>query len=107
MKGKERDVSKAQLPRGRQPPKRIDRGQSDANFPRTEQDYYRSIYFEALDLLGSGIKSRIDKPEYKNHTNLEKLLHKTTSGDDFSSELRLSICSVNGSDANRELILET
>lgn len=77
LKGKELDVSKAQLPRRRQPPKRVDGGQSDANFPRTEQDYYRSIYFEALDLLGSGIKSIIDKPGYKNNTNHEKLLLKT------------------------------
>ena len=53
------------------------RTMSDANFPRTEQDYYRSIYFEALDLLGSGIKSIIDKPGYKNYTNHEKLLLKT------------------------------
>lgn len=107
MKGKELDVSKAQLPRRRQPPKRVDGGQSDLNFPRTEQDYYRSIYFEALDLLRSGIKSIIDKPGYKNYTNHEKLLLKTASGDDFSSELRLSICNVNGSDINRVLILET
>ena len=62
---------------------------------------------EALDLLGSGIKSIIDKPGYKNYTNHEKLLLKTASGDDFSSELRLSICNVNGSDINRVLILET
>ena len=63
-----------------------------------------------MDPLGSGIKSRIDhdKPGYENHTNLEKLLLKTASGDDFSSDLRLSICNVDGSDINRaELILET
>ena len=46
LKGKELDNSKLQLPRMRQLSKRVDRGQSDAHFPRTEQDYYRSIYFQ-------------------------------------------------------------
>ena len=39
--------------------KHIDGGQSDAHFPRTEQDYNRCIYFEALDLLVNGMKSRL------------------------------------------------
>ena len=39
--------------------KHIDGGQSDAHFPGTEQDYNRCIYFEALDLLVNGMKSRL------------------------------------------------
>ena len=37
----------------------VDWGQSDAHFPRTEQYYYRCIYFEALDLIVNGIQSRL------------------------------------------------
>ena len=39
--------------------KHIDGGQCDAHFPETEQDYNRCIYFEALDLLVNGMKSRL------------------------------------------------
>ena len=34
-------------------------GQSDAHFPRTEQYYYRCIYFEALDLIVNGVQPRL------------------------------------------------
>ena len=37
----------------------VDWGQSDAHFPRTEQYYYRCIYFEALDLIVNGVQSRL------------------------------------------------
>ena len=39
--------------------KHIDGGQSDTHFPGTEQDDNRFIYFEALDLLVNGMKSRL------------------------------------------------
>ena len=39
--------------------KRTDGGQSVTNFPGSEKDYNRCIYFEALDLLVNGIKSRL------------------------------------------------
>ena len=39
--------------------KHIDGGQSDTHFPGTEQDDNRCIYFEALDLLVNGMKSRL------------------------------------------------
>ena len=37
----------------------VDSGQSDAHFPRTAQNYYRCIYFEALDFIVNEIQSRL------------------------------------------------
>ena len=39
----------------------------------------RCIYFEALELLVNGLKSRFDQPGYKIYTNLENLLFKVYS----------------------------
>ena len=102
VKGKALDISKPQLPRRKQPLKHLDGGQN-AYYPKTEQEYYRRVYFEALDLLLNGIKTRFDQPGYRIYTNLENLLLKAASGVDFSSELS-SICSFYGSDINRELL---
>ena len=41
VKGKALDVSKPQLPRRKKPPNTYN--------PKTEQEYYRCVYFEALD----------------------------------------------------------
>lgn len=102
VKGKALDISKPQLPRRKQPPKRLDGGQN-TYYPTTEQEYYRHVYFEALDLLLNKIKTRFDQPGYGIYTNLENLLLKAASEVDFSSELS-SICSFYGSDINRELL---
>ena len=40
------------LPRQRKTPRRLDDGASSSyNFPATSEDYYRQIYFEAIDLI--------------------------------------------------------
>ena len=53
-----------------------------------------------------GIKSRFDQRTtgHKISTNLENLLPKTASGDDFSNDWLLSVCNFYGSDINRELL---
>lgn len=86
IKGKEVVVSKPQLPRRKQLPKRQDGGGSNICFTKTEQEYYKCIYFEALDLLVNRIRSRFDQPEYGIYTNLEKVC--------FSRQLEESISQV-------------
>ena len=102
MKGQELNISEPKLPRRKQPPKRLDEGQSP-HFPKTEMEYFRGIYLDALDLLLNGIKTRFDQPGYGIYSNLESLLLKAASGCDFTSELS-SVCSIYGSDINRELL---
>ena len=102
MKGRELDISEPKLPRRKQPPKRLDEGQSP-HFPKTEMEYFRGIYLDALDLLLNGIKTRFDQPGYGIYSNLESLLLKAASGCDFTSELS-SVCSFFGSDINRDLL---
>ena len=45
------------------------------------------MYFEAIDLVTSGIKNRFDQPGYAIYQNLEALLLKEANKEDYSSEL--------------------
>ena len=39
------------LPRGTRASKRVEIGTEEPTYPVTAQDYYRRIYFEAIDLM--------------------------------------------------------
>jgi len=47
---------------------------SDGHHPATPEDNYRSIYFEAIDILTSSIKSRFDQPSFRVFLKLERYL---------------------------------
>jgi len=46
----------------------------EAHHPATPEDYYQSIYFEAIDILNSSIKSRFDQPSFQVFFKLERYL---------------------------------
>ena len=50
--------------------------QSDCTTSATPEDYYRAIYFEALDTVVNCIKDRFDQEGYKIYSKLELLLLK-------------------------------
>lgn len=97
---KDLGVNEAALPRRKTPPKRIDDGASAGYQPLTVLDHYRKIYFEALDLAINCIKDRMDQPGYRLYVNLENLLLKTVSGQNYETELD-SVCNFYVSDINR------
>ena len=80
-------VNPPALPRKRRVPQRLEIGTSEGYHPSSLKDHYRTIYYEALDLVVEGIKDRFDPPGYQIYQNLEDLLLKACRGQDFEAEL--------------------
>ena len=78
---------KPTLPRRRSAPARVESGKAPPEFPKTAKDRYRSIYYEAVDLIVTFIKDRFDQDDYKMYANCEQLLLKAATGDDYKNEL--------------------
>ena len=57
---KENNVEDPKLPRNRKRPVRYEDGNAEAEFHSTPKDYYRQIYYEALDLIVQSIKDRFE-----------------------------------------------
>ena len=99
------NVESPVLPRKRKAPKRIEIGDGDGYHTDNIEDYYGVQYFEAIDLVLTGIKDRFDQPGYATYSNLESLLLKAANQSDYSNELE-QIVSFYGDDLDKE-ILET
>ena len=76
------------LARKRKTPKRFEVGEGDGYHSPTVQDYFRMIYYEALDLTVSSIQERFNQPGYAIYSNLESLLLKAAKQEDYSCELK-------------------
>ena len=92
----ELDVEKPALPRRRKAPRRLDDG-SAPSFPSTMLEYYRALYFEALDLITSCISDRFEQPGYKTYAKVQTLLLKAAKSLDYQEELHF-VLSFYGSD---------
>lgn len=55
------------------------------NHPLTVEDYYRPMYFEALDLAICSIENRFDQPGYRVYQNLEQLLILAANKGEYSA----------------------
>ena len=84
----ELDVDEPALPRQRKRPRKYEDGTGEAHFSENVKDFFRRIYFEALDLVISGINSRFDQPGYKIYSKLENLL---TNNEEYEDEYQLII----------------
>ena len=67
------------LPRKRKAPKHLEVGSAEGYHSASVQEYYRQLYFEALDLVITGITDRFDQPGYVIYKNLEGLLVKAAN----------------------------
>ena len=85
-KGKELQVSDPSLPRQRRIPRRLDEGSSEHEYPATPKDYFRRIYFEALDLIINCITDRFDQPGFRVYRNIEQLILKAAKNEDYGEE---------------------
>ena len=81
------DVSETELPRKRRAPARFEVGQGAPSFPKTSEELYRRVYFEALDLILASTTQRFDQPSFKAYMNLENLLLGAVNSSDNSSEI--------------------
>lgn len=80
------DVSDPVLPRQRKRPRRYEDGEEGYS-PENVEDFYRPIFFEALDLVIGGIRARFDQPGYKLYSKLEGVLVKAANKETFDAEL--------------------
>ena len=67
---------------------RIEIGTGAPTYPVTAQDYYRRIYFEAIDLMMNAIDQRFDQPSFDAFAKMESLLIKTLNSQEKSKELK-------------------
>ena len=92
------------LPRKRKAPSRFEIGLGEGYHAQTTEDYYRSIYFEALDYVVSSIKDRFDQPGFKVYKNLEELLVKAANKQDYSTELQ-EVLALYGDDLDKSELM--
>ena len=90
-------MTEPMLPRRTRAPRRIEIGTGDPTYPATARDYYRRIYFEAIDLMVNAIDQRFDQPSFffffyqpsfDTYARMESLLVNTLNSQDNSTELQ-------------------
>ena len=67
------------LPRKQKAPKHLEVGSAEGFYSDSVQEHYRQFYFEALDLVITGITDHFDQPGYVLYKNLERLLIKAAN----------------------------
>ena len=67
------------LPRKQKAPKHLEVGSSEGFHSASKQEYYCLLYFEALDLVVTGIIDHFDQPGYNLYKSLEGLLAKSAN----------------------------
>ena len=97
------DVEEPTLPRRRKTPRRFDDGNAAAEYPNTDKDMYRQVYYEALDLSVTSITDRFDQPGFRVYSNVEQLFFKVCTGDVYQNELDAVCTFYKGDLEQREL----
>ena len=83
-------------------PRRFAVGDAEPEYPDTPYDYFKPIYYEALDRIINCIKSRFNQPGYKLYCQLQQLLFRSAKGDDYQNELQF-VRSFYGADVSDQL----
>ena len=81
------NIDEPVLPRKRRAARRIEIGESPAEFHGNVIDHYRVFYFEALDLIIQCIDDRFNQPGYRMYSALETLLVKGCQQVEHQDEL--------------------
>jgi hypothetical protein len=82
------NVEEPQLSRGRKTPRRYKEG-SEGSFHMTVESLYRQVYFEVIDLAVNSITSRFDQSDFRIYSNIEELLIKAASGENYETEFSI------------------
>ena len=70
------EVDEPKLARKRKTPIRFEQGNAEGEFPSSPKDEYRRVFFEAIDLAVTSIRTRFDQKGFKTFVSLEQLLCK-------------------------------
>ena len=60
-----------------------------AEFHSTPKDYYRQIYFEAMDHIVQSITDRFDQQDFVVYLDTTQLLLKCVRGEDYQREVKV------------------
>ena len=85
------DIEEPSLPRRRKVPRQFKVGDGENYHSSTVEEYYRKLYYEALDSAVSCLLERFDQPGYAMYQNLEELLLKAESGRTIHRICKLSL----------------
>jgi len=89
LKGKNiPSISEPTLPRKQRAPARIEIGTGVSSYPATPKDYYKRIYFEAIDLMINSIELRFNQSSFSVYEKMESFLIKVLNDQDYSKELQ-------------------
>ena len=75
------------MPQSRQRPTRYESGSATPEFVDNTQDYFRQIYFNAIDTVTACIKRRLDQPGYKIDDQVEQMLVNAANEKPFENNL--------------------
>ena len=84
---KQLDVNDPILQRQRKRPRRYEDGSASPFFFSDPKEYYRSMYFQCLDAVIAAITDRFHQHDYSIYANLEQVLIKACTQEDYSKEL--------------------
>ena len=73
--------------RKRHAPIRFEVDRAEPESPKTEQDRYRQLYYEAIDLALSPVRERFDHPAFKVYASMETLLLKAAKEEENQQEI--------------------
>ena len=75
------------MPRRQQRPAHCESGSATSEFVDNAQDYFRQIYFNAIDTVTACIKRRFDQPGYTIYDQVEQMLVNAANGKPFEKNL--------------------
>ena len=97
------DLPEPQLPHRRKIPRRYETGSAEPEYASSPYAYYKTVYYEALDLIINCTKSRFDQPGYRVYQQLQDLLMKAASREDYQSEYEF-VSKFYGADFSHQLL---
>ena len=100
---RELNVRDPVLPRKREQTSQYEDGSSDCASFSDPKSYYRTVYFQCVDTAITTIQDRFHQCDYAIYANLEEVLCKAYSKQDFSRELD-EVCTFFSGDFNRSLL---
>lgn len=72
-------IEEPKLPRRRRVPKRVDDGSASQHFPSDVEEYYRSQYYEVLDLMNCELVDRFQSQSYSILFYMESMIIKSAN----------------------------
>ena len=77
---------------------------AEANHPSTPGETYRSIYFEAIDIITLSIKSRFEQPSFQAFSKLESYLLQAINNTSISEEIVEFLKTTYGNDVDTDAL---